>query len=89
MQPTRQRIIQLLKTSEGPLYITEIAKRIEESARNVSFHLTTLAEYGFVRGEYREIEKPDSHSALTGKAAKFYELTDKVEEVTKRLAKSL
>ncbi len=89
MQPTRQKIIRLLKESKEPLYIAEIAEKVGESPRNVSFHLATMAEYGLVDGEYREIEAPTHHSAIVGKAAKFYRLTPKVAEVTKRLAKAI
>ncbi len=90
MQPTRRKIIRALKTARKPLYIKEIADQIEENERNVSFHLSTLAEYGFVDGEYREIEAPTHHSAaVKGKAAKFYRLTKKVENVTERLASQI
>jgi len=89
MQPTRQKIIKVLSGSKEPLYITEIASKIGENPRNVSFHLATLAEYGFVDGEYREIEKPAHHSAMTGRAGKFYRLTSKVGEVRKRLVMAL
>lgn len=89
MQPTRQKIIKTLRTSKEPLYIKEIAEKIGEKERNVSFHLATLAEYGFVKGEYREISKPTHHSKVAGKAAKFYRLTPKVDAVIKKLATEL
>jgi predicted ArsR family transcriptional regulator len=90
MQPTRQKIIKLLKESKEPLYIAQIAEKIGETPRNVSFHLQTLAEYGFVDGEYHEIQPPTHNSPLVlGKAAKFYRLTPKVDEVVKRLAKGV
>lgn len=75
-QPTRLKIINVLREAGEPLYIEQIAQRIKGvDRRSVSFHLATLAQYGFVKGEYREIEA--SHSK--GKAAKFYELTEKVD----------
>ncbi len=89
MQPTRQKIIQLLKNSEEPIFIREIADQIGESQRNTSFHLATLAEQGFVEGEYREIEIPTHHSAVTGRAAKFYRITPKVDQIIKKLAKKI
>lgn len=88
MQPTRQKIIRLLRNSGEPLYITQIADQIHETPRNVSFHLATLAEYGFVDGEYREIEAPKPNPGL-GKAAKFYHITPKFEETIKRLTKDI
>ena len=76
-QPTRLKIINVLREAGEPLYIEQIAKRIKGvDRRSVSFHLATLAEYGFVKGEYREIETSRSR----GKAAKFYELTEKVDQ---------
>lgn len=89
MQPTRRKIIKTLRESKEPLYIKEIAQKIGEKERNVSFHLATLAEYGFVEGEYREIEKPTHHSRVTGKAAKFYRLTPKVDAVIEKLTSDL
>lgn len=90
MQPTRQRIIQLLrKNPTNPMYIREIAEKIVESERNTSFHLSTLAEHGFVTGEYREISEPTHHSSVTGRAAKFYSITPKVDEIIKKIAKEI
>ena len=88
MQPTRQKIIKKLKSSKEPMYIQQIADEIDETARNVSFHLATLAEYGFVDGEYREITAPTPNPGL-GKAAKFYRLTPKYDETIRRFAKGL
>src|SRR5690242_9392746 len=74
MQPTRQKIIKTLREAKSAgktLYIKEIADRVGEPERNVSFHLATLAENGFVKGEYREISAPTHHSQMTGRAAKY------------------
>jgi len=89
VQPTRQKIIKFLKNANEPVHIKEIAGQIGESPRNTSFHLATLAEHGFVEGEYREIEKPTHHSPVTGRAAKFYTTTSKVDRIISKLAKSL
>jgi len=89
VQPTRQKIIKFLKNQNGAVHIKEIAGQIKESPRNTSFHLATLAEYGFVEGEYREIEKPTHHSPVTGRAAKFYTTTSEVDRIISKLAKSL
>lgn len=45
--PARLRIRELLG-EEGPMTATEVAERIGESPANCSFHLRTLAKYGFV-----------------------------------------
>lgn len=86
MQPTRQRILKALRDAKDPMYIAEIASKIGEEARTVSFHVATLAEYGLVEGEYREIGPHPTHSAVSLKAAKFYRLTPKLDDVMKRLA---
>jgi len=87
VQPTRQKIIKLLEKSKEPLYIKQIAKKIKESERNTSFHLAELSMFGFVDGEYREI-KPPKHGTL-GRAGKFYFVTPKVNQVKKKLIRSL
>lgn len=45
--PVRLALLDLLAT-EGPLTATEAGERLGESAANCSFHLRTLARYGFV-----------------------------------------
>ena len=45
--PTRLTILTLLD-EEGPLTATEAGERIGESPANASFHLRTLARYGYV-----------------------------------------
>lgn len=45
--PIRLRIRDLLD-DEGPLTATEVSDRIGESPANCSFHLRTLAKYGFI-----------------------------------------
>jgi len=84
VQPTRQKIIQALRDSNRPLYIKEIAELIGASQRNTALHLATLAEFGLVDGEYREIQK--ATPLKLGRAAKFYHLTPKVNETITQLA---
>ena len=45
--PTRLTLLTLLD-EEGPLTATEAGERIGESPANASFHLRTLAKYGYV-----------------------------------------
>ncbi len=45
--PLRLRIREILD-DEGPLTATQLAERIGESPANCSFHLRTLAKYGFI-----------------------------------------
>ena len=45
--PTRLTLLELLD-QEGPLTATQAGERIGESPANASFHLRTLAKYGYV-----------------------------------------
>jgi DNA-binding transcriptional ArsR family regulator len=45
--PVRLALLEVLR-DEGPLTATQAAERVGESASNCSFHLRTLAKYGFV-----------------------------------------
>ena len=45
--PTRLGLMELLE-SEGPLTATQAGERLGESPANASFHLRTLARYGYV-----------------------------------------
>ena len=84
LQPTRWKIIGALKKSKEPLYIREIADKVGEDWKVESFHLTALADAGFVKGEFRSIERPAGNPGL-GRAGKFYTVTKKVDEVLSRL----
>ena len=83
-QPMRWKIVKVLKEAGEPLYIKEIAKRLNEDWKKVSFHLSKLADSGFVVGEFRSIERPSNNPGY-GRAGKFYKLTKKVDEVLSRL----
>lgn len=83
MQPTRQKIVKLLQSGKS-LYIEQIADAIKEDRRSVSFHLATLAEHGFVEGDYQLI-KPAEKNPGSGRGGKFYHITPKVDEVLKKL----
>ncbi len=45
--PVRLQVLEILREN-GPLTATELGERIGESPANTSFHLRTLAKYGFV-----------------------------------------
>lgn len=57
--PTRLALLELLDT-EGPLTATEAGERLGESPANCSFHLRTLAKYGYIEeaGGGRGRERP-------------------------------
>jgi len=84
MQPTRLKIVKLLKETKEPLYIEQIAERIKEDRRSVSFHLAALAESGFVEGEYKIIQ-PATENPSIGRGGKFYKLTPNVDAVLQKL----
>jgi DNA-binding transcriptional ArsR family regulator len=88
MQPIRLKIVKLLKQSKEPLYIEQIAEKVGEDRRSVSFHLATLAENGFVEGDF-EIIRSSTKNPGTGKAGKFYKLTPKVDEVLQKVGRVL
>ncbi|GAA2755841.1 hypothetical protein GCM10009872_12010 [Actinopolymorpha rutila] len=65
--PVRLQVLEILR-EEGPLTATELGERIGESPANTSFHLRTLAKYGFVveaeRGKGRSRPWRDATGAL-------------------------
>lgn len=84
LQPTRRKILEELKT--GSRYIEQLAKNISEDRKNVSFHLLTLKEHGFVTGELGIIELPTHSSTIVeGRAGKFYSLTEKGEKAVETI----
>lgn len=76
LQPTRWKIINILKESKEPLYIKEIADKVGEDWKVVSFHLAALDDVGFVEGEFRSIERPKDNPGYS-RAGKFYKATKK------------
>lgn len=83
LQPVRYKIVRELRRAGEALYIDEIAKRIGENPRLVSFHLATLQQNEFVTSEFRIVEAPRSR----GKAGRFFMTTQKVDKVLNELSK--
>lgn len=82
--PKRIQILKELVNANEPLYIAEIAAMIQEKTpRNTSFHLLGLSERGLVEGHFREV--PGTEKAGAGRAAKFYNLTEKGTELMEKL----
>ena len=86
LQPTRYKIIKALRTGGRAMYIDEIARKIGEKPRLVSFHLAMLELGGFLESEWAEVKKPNSPS---GKAGRFFKLTPKVDDVLTKLKAEL
>jgi predicted ArsR family transcriptional regulator len=76
IHPIRYQIVRSIR-EKGRLYINQMADMLDIDRKVVSFHLSTLSQYGFVESEYEVLKIPHSK----GKAAKYFRLTDKVDEV--------
>lgn len=85
LHPIRWSILMTLKSAGEEMYIDPIADAIGRDRRLVSFHLATLAEYGFLESEFRVVEEPKSK----GKAGRFYKLTPKFDEIRSKLVKAI
>lgn len=85
LHPIRWKIYQALKEKGEPMYIDEIAKKIDEDRRLISFHLSTLEENLFVKSAFKVITVAKSK----GKAGRFYKLTSKGDEILPKLAEIL
>lgn len=75
-EPVRAKILGLL-TSEGDMYITELAESVKQSNRNTSFHCMELAKQGYIEGKFDENRN--------GRASKFYSATKKAFEAIEQL----
>ena len=84
IHPIRYQIVKAIK-ERGKLYISELADFLGMERKVVSFHLATLSQYGFVEGQYEILKIPHSK----GKAAKYFKLTPKVEDVLNNMKKEL
>lgn len=78
LHPIRYQIIRALKEKQK-LYINELEGILGINRKVISFHLSTLNQYGFVEGNYEVLKIP--HSDSKGKAAKYFKPTPKVDEV--------
>jgi len=85
LQPTRYKIIKVLKAQHRSMYVGEIAQEIGEKPRLTSFHLAMLERGGFLESEWNEIKKLNSPR----KAGRFFKLTNKVDEVLRSLKRDL
>ena len=79
--PARVRIVRYLK-KEQSAYIRQIAEGTEMSERLVSFHLSMLANAGFVKSDYG-VSNP------ARRLVRFYELTPKVDTTVEKFVMAL
>lgn len=80
IHPIRYRIIKAIKEKQK-LYIQELADILGINRRMVSFHLSTLNQYGFVEGNYEVLRLRRSLRHPKGKVAKYFRITPKVDTV--------
>jgi len=86
IHPIRYRIIKEIKEKQK-LYIQELADILGINRRMVSFHLSTLSQYGFVEGNYEVMRVRRSKGK--GKAAKYFRITPKVDVVLCTIAERI
>jgi len=77
MQPRKKQIIKLIEQAGKPMYINEIAKYMKINHRTVSFHLTDLENFGFLKSKF-EIN-PD------GRGSRFYNITKKIYSTKQKI----
>lgn len=85
MHPLRRRIVdELSKNKEA--YTASIAKTLDMSdkERLIGFHMTILAQNGFVEGEFRL-----ANPITPPKVVKYYHLTEKAVSTLKQITKEL
>lgn len=86
MHPLRRRIVdELMKKEES--YTASLAKALDmsEKERLIGFHLTILAQNGFVEGSFK-LANPVT---ATPKAVKYYHLTNKAFSTLKQITNDL
>jgi DNA-binding transcriptional ArsR family regulator len=90
IQPTRFMIYRNLKAHSASdlgsgMYAGQIAEELERDRKLISFHLAALEELGLVESDFKVTEPTNG----TPKAARYYWLTDKADQVLKEFKKQL
>jgi len=85
MQPSRFKILQLLRQSEKPQFVEQIAKALEIHPRMVSHHLDILQDQGLVESKY---ELVNVEGSKRGVAVRLCSATRKADEVLRQIRKS-
>ena len=85
MQPSRFRILQLLRQSEQPQFVEQIAKSVKIHPRMVSHHLDILQEQGLVESRYDLVSVEGSKR---GVAVRLCSATPKADEVLRQIRES-
>jgi predicted ArsR family transcriptional regulator len=85
MQPSRFKILQLLRQSEKPQFVEQIAKTLEIHPRMVSHHLDILQDQGLVESKY---ELVNVEGSKRGVAVRLCSATPKADEVLRQIRES-
>ncbi len=81
MQPRKKQIIKIIEGSGEPMYINEIAKKMKINHRTVSFHLTDLENFGFLKSKFQ--------INADGRGSRFYNITKKIYDVKQKIIEEL
>ncbi len=81
MQPRKKQMIKLIEQSGKPMYINEIASKMKINHRTVSFHLTDLENFGFLKSKFKVNEQ--------GRGSRFYNITKKIYDVKQKIIEEL
>lgn len=81
MQPKKKQIIKMIEKAGKPLYINQIAKEMKVNHRTVSFHLTDLENFGFLKSKFQI--NPD------GRGSRFYNITKKIYSAKQKIIEEL
>ena len=86
MHPSRFKILQLLRQSNGPLFVEQISKELRIHPRMVSHHLDVLQELGLVESRYEVV---NLNGSKRGVAVRLCFTTPKVDEVLRQIRESV
>jgi DNA-binding MarR family transcriptional regulator len=85
MQPSRFKILQLLRQSKEPQFVEQIAKALEIHPRMVSHHLDILQDQGLIESKY---ELVNVERSKRGVAVRLCSATPKANEVLRQIRES-
>ena len=86
MQPARYKILQLLLSSDKPLFVEQISDETKIHARMVSHHVDVLQQQGVVASKYEIVKKDGSKR---GVAVRMCEATPHAKEVMRDIKESI
>jgi DNA-binding transcriptional ArsR family regulator len=85
MQPSRFKILQLLRQSKEPQFVEQIAKALDIHPRMVSHHLDILQDQGLIESNYGLVNVEGSKR---GVAVRLCSATTKADEVLRQIRES-